>query len=83
MALDNFEDTEVVGVLTLVDAEDTLLLIDVEMQVLVLEYVEKTEVVGVLTCWCWLGGTGVYLVVLVLTDVKASVDLLELNEVDI
>lgn len=52
VALDNFEDTEVVGVLTLVDAEDTLLLIDVEMQVLVLEYVEKTEVVGVLTCWC-------------------------------
>lgn len=52
LALDNVEDTEVVGVLTLVDAEDTLLLIDVEMQVLVLEYVEKTEVVGVLTCWC-------------------------------
>ena len=52
LALDNFEDTEVVGVLTLIDAEDTLLLIDVEMQVLVLEYVEKTEVVGVLTCWC-------------------------------
>lgn len=52
LALDNVEDIEVVGVLTLVDAEDTLLLIDVEMQVLVLEYVEKTEVVGVLTCWC-------------------------------
>ena len=50
LALDNVEDTEVVGVLTLVDAEDILLLIDVEMQVLVLEYVEKTEVVGVLTC---------------------------------
>ena len=33
--------------------------------------------------WCLLGGTGVYLVVLVLTDVKASVDLLELSEVDI
>ena len=52
LALDNVEDTEVVGLLTLVDAEDTLLLIDVEMQVLVLEYVEKTEVVGLLTCWC-------------------------------
>lgn len=52
LALDNVVDTGVVGVLTLVDAEDTLLPIDVEMQVLVLEYVEKTEVVGVLTCWC-------------------------------
>ena len=42
-------ETDVVGVLTLVEVEDdTLVDIDVEVLVLALEYVEKTVVVGVL-----------------------------------
>ena len=65
------------GVLKLVEVEvDTLVLIDVRVLVLALEYVENTVVVGVLTL------VDVDLVVLVLADVEGLVDLLELSEVD-
>ena len=68
-------EADVVGVLKLVEVE--VVLIDVEVLVLALEYVENTVVVGVLTL------ADVDLVVLVLTDVDTLVDLLKLNEVDV
>ena len=77
LALENVLETDVVGVLTLVDVEvDILVDIDVEVLVLALEYVGNTVVVGVLTL------VDVDEEVLVLTEVDTLVDVEAEDEID-
>ena len=81
LALERVLETNVVGVLTLVEVEvDTLVDTDVEVLVLVLEYVFETDLVGVLPV------AEVEVDTLVDADVEVLVltlvDLLELLEVD-